>query len=146
MSTSAPDEVIQVGQIEIRFRLTAPQTSGQLTMFEYRIPSGARVPMPHSHEAFDETAYGLDGVTTITLDGHEVAVRPGDVLFIPRGVVHKVENRGPVEARGISVNTPGLFGPEYFREMSAILNAGGPPNVQRIVEVMQRHGLRPASV
>ncbi len=113
-------------------------------MFEYRIPSSARVPMPHSHEAFDETAYGLEGITTITLDGREVAVGPSDVLFIPRGVVHKVENRGSVEARGLCVNTPGLFGPEYFREMAAVLAAGGPPNPQRIVEVMRQHGLRPA--
>jgi quercetin dioxygenase-like cupin family protein len=139
-TTTAP---ILVGQIQIHFRLTAPQTNGHLTMFEYRIPAGARVPMAHSHDAFDETAYGLDGITTITLDGRDVAVGPGDVLFIPRGLVHKVENRGSVEARGISVNTPGLFGPEYFQEMAAVLTAGGPPDPQRIIEVMRRHGLRP---
>ena len=40
--------------------------------------------------------------------------------------------------------TPGLLGPEFFREVAAVLNVGGPPNIERIVAVMQRHGLRPA--
>jgi hypothetical protein len=42
------------------------------------------------------------------------------------------------------VITPGVLGPEYFREIAEVLNAGGPPNVARIMEVMRRHGLRPA--
>lgn len=112
-------------------------------MFEYRIPPSARVPMAHSHEAFDETAYGLEGVTTVVLERREVAVGPGDVCFIPRGTVHRVENRGTADARGLSVNTPGLFGPEYFRDMAAVLSAGGPPDPQRVIEVMRRHGLTP---
>ena len=29
-------------------------------------------------------------------------------------------------------------------EIGGVVNAGGPPNVERIGEVMQRHGLRPA--
>ena len=143
MSKTSSDEVIQVGQIEIRFRLTADETDGQLTMFEARIPVTARVPVPHSHEAFDETAYGLAGVTTITLGGEKVPLGPGDVVFIPRGVVHQVENGGDVEARAMNVITPGLLGPAYFRDMSDALRAPGPPDVARLGEIMQRHGLRP---
>ena len=144
MDTTIPSDVIRVGQIEIRFRLQAAQTGGNFTMFEYLIPVNARVPIAHSHEAFDETLYGLDGATAVTLDGHKVAVGRGDVLFIPRGSVHQVENLGVVDARGLSVITPGLLGPEFFREVAAVLNVGGPPNIERIVAVMQRHGLRPA--
>jgi quercetin dioxygenase-like cupin family protein len=78
-------DVIRVGQIEIRFRLEAAQTGGHFTMFEYLIPVNARVPVAHSHEAFDETIYGLDGATTVTLDGRKVIVERGDVLLIPAG-------------------------------------------------------------
>ena len=112
-------------------------------MFEYLIPANARVPVAHSHEAFDETIYGLDGTTSVTLDGRKVLVERGDVLLIPRGSVHLLENLAAVGARGLSVITPGLLGPEYFREMADVLNAGGPPNLERVAAVMRRHGLRP---
>jgi quercetin dioxygenase-like cupin family protein len=140
MSTN---EVIRVGPIEVRFLLEASQTAGNQTMFEFRVPSRARVPVPHSHTAFDETLYGLDGVTTWTLDDQKVRVGPGEVLFIPRGQVHQFENLDEEDARALSVITPGLLGPQYFRDVAAVLSGGGPPDVQKIIEVMQRHGLRP---
>src|SRR5262245_38904398 len=141
--SNAGDEVIRAGQIEIRFRLQAEQTGGNLTMFEFLVPAQARVPVPHSHEAFDETVYGLDGILTWGLDGQQVRVGPGDVLFIPRGHVHHFANLDTGDARELSVIVPGLLGPEYFREISGCLKAGVPPNLERIAEVMRRHGLCP---
>lgn len=144
MGSSSVNEVIRCGVIDVRFRLEAAQTSGSLTMFEFLVPVNARVPVPHSHDAFDETIYGLDGVTTWILDGRQERVGPGDVLFIPRGHVHHFANPDMQDARALSVITPGLLGPEYFREIAEVVNRGGPPNVERIMEVMRRHGLRPA--
>lgn len=138
------NEVIRAGPIEIRYRLTAEQTGGGLTMFEFLVPAQARVPVPHSHEAFDETIYGLDGVMTWVLDDRKARVGPGDVLFIPRGHVHHFANLESGEVRQLSVITPGLLGPQYFRDIGEVVNAGGPPNIERIMEVMRRHGLRPA--
>jgi len=39
--------------------------------------------------------------------------------------------------------TPGILGPDYFREVAAILDAaaGGPPDFATLREVMSRHGL-----
>src|SRR5688572_12594707 len=74
-------EVIRVGPIEVRFRLESGHTAGSMTMFEFSVPANARVPVPHSHDAFDETVYGLEGVATWTLDGQKTRVGPGDVLF-----------------------------------------------------------------
>lgn len=140
----AVNEIIQVGGLEVRFRLEAGQTGGSLTLFEFTVPAGGRVPVPHSHDAFDETVYGLDGVMTWTLDGRKVRVGPGEVLFIPRGHVHQFENMEDRAVRTLSVITPGLLGPDYFREIGAALGTGGPPDVERIKEIMRRHGLRPA--
>src|SRR5262245_61262405 len=112
MASTAGDDVIRAGQIEIRFRLEAAQTSGSLTMFEFLVPAQARVPVPHSHEAFDETIYGLAGILTWVLDDRQVRVGPGDVLFIPRGHVHHFANLDTVDARELSVITPGLPGPD----------------------------------
>jgi len=142
--TDAGYAVIHAGQIEIRFLLHAGQTAGTLTMFEFVVQAQARVPIAHSHEAFDETIYGLSGVLTWTLDDQQVRVGPGDVLFIPRGHVHHFVNLDTQDARQLSAITPGLLGPDYFHEIAEVVNAGGPPNVERIMEVMRRHGLRPA--
>jgi len=142
--STAGDDVIRVGQIEIRFRLQAAQTGGSLTMFEFLVPAVARVPVPHSHDAFDETVYGLAGVTTWVLNGQQLRVGSADILFIPRGQVHHFANLDSQDARGLSVIAPGLLGPDYFHEIAEVVNAGGPPNVQRIMDVMRRHGLRPA--
>lgn len=139
----AAAEVIRVGPIQVRYRLEAAETAGSLTMFEFVVPAQAHVPVAHSHEGFDETVYGLDGVLTWTLDGQARRVGRGDVLFIPRGHVHRFENLDAEDARMLSVITPGLLGPEYFRDIAAVLQGGGPPDVQRIAEVMRRHGLRP---
>ncbi len=145
MDSRAADEIIRCGPIEVRFRVEAAQTSGTLTMFEFLVPAGARVPVPHSHAAFDETVYGLDGVTTWSLDGRPARIGRGDVLFIPRGRVHHFTNLETQDSRQLSVITPGLLGPEYFREIAQVVNVGGPPDVARIMEVMRRHGLHPAS-
>jgi quercetin dioxygenase-like cupin family protein len=144
MDSQAATGVIRCGPIEVRFRLEAAKTAGSLTMFEFLVPTNARVPVPHSHDAFDETVYGLDGVLTWVLDGQQVRVGPGDILFIPRGHAHHFANLETQDARQLSVITPGLLGPQYFHEIAEVLNAGGPPNVERIMEVMRRHGLRPA--
>ncbi len=41
--------------------------------------------------------------------------------------------------------TPGILGPDYFRELATILDAaaGGPPDLAAIAAVMRRHGLTP---
>jgi hypothetical protein len=68
-------------------------------------------------------------------------IGPGDRIFAPRGKVHHFVNDGAVAAKVFSVLTPGLIGPEYFRDIAAVVNAGGPPDPAKIKEVMARHGL-----
>ncbi len=139
-----PPEIIRVGQIEIRFLLESKDSNGLLAMFEFTVPAGAKVPVPHSHTHYDETIYGLEGVMTFTVNGQPVDIGAGDTCFIPRGAVHGFNNLKPANARALAVVTPALIGPEFFREMAAIVNASGPPDLEKIKAVMTRHGLIPA--
>jgi hypothetical protein len=52
------------------------------------------------------------------------------VLCIRRGVVHKSENEGEVDAKVRAIVSPGVLGPEYFRDVAAVVDAaaGGPPD------------------
>ena len=80
------------------------------------------------------------------IDGKTSHLGPGDSVCIRRGQVHQFVNPGPAEGRFLSVATPGLFGPDYVREIRDVLqtSAGGPPDVAALFGVMQRHGLTPA--
>jgi quercetin dioxygenase-like cupin family protein len=139
-------ETITVGAMKIRFLVEADDSNGSVTAFEVDVPAAARMPAPHSHDGFEETIYGLEGVSTWTVDGEAVDVAPGDALCIQRGAVHHFDNRGEVDAKALAIATPATFGPEYFHEVSAVFAAaaGGPPDLARIGEIMRRHGLTPA--
>ena len=138
--------VIQVGDISVEFLVEAGDSDASVTVFECLIPGGARVPIQHSHDAFDETIYGLEGVCTWTVDGDTREVGPGESVFIRRGRVHGFENRSGEAAKFLAIATPGVFGPAYFDEMAEILaaTAGGPPDLAALGEAMRRHGLTPA--
>jgi quercetin dioxygenase-like cupin family protein len=146
MATMAQEE-IRIGGIDVRFLIEGEQTNGALAMFEFGVAAGTKVPAPHSHDAFDETIYGLEGVLTWTVDGEAHHVGPGEVLAIPRGVVHGFDNTGETDARALGVVTPGILGPAYFREIAEVLAqaAPGPPDLPALAEVMRRHGLTPAT-
>jgi quercetin dioxygenase-like cupin family protein len=141
-----PSEEIRIGGLAIRFRLEGEASGGSVAVFEFDVAAGARVPGAHSHDVYEETIYGLEGVLSWTLDGEQTDVGPGEVLCIRRGVVHRFDNDHEVEAKMLAIITPGILGPEYFREMAAVLEgaAGGPPDLAAIAEVMRRHGLSPA--
>ncbi len=136
---------IDLGGIGVEFLVEAEDSGGAATVFECTVAGGAAVPPPHSHDAFDETVYGLEGVITFTIDGRTRDIGPGDSVCIRRGQVHQFTNSGG-DAKFLSVATPGLFGPAYFTEIRDVLTAtaGGPPDVGALLEVMRRHGLTPA--
>lgn len=136
-------EIIRVGQIEIGFLLEGKDTNGQLAAFEVTVPAGAKVPLPHYHERYDETIYGLEGVLTFTVGGQPTDIAPGQSLFIPRGATHGFRNLKHTTAKALAVVTPALIGPEFFREMTALVNASGPPNLEKLKAVMAKHGLVP---
>lgn len=134
-------EKIQVGQISIDFLMEAADTNGSTAMFEFTVPAGAKVPLPHGHEHFDETIYGLSGKLTFVVDGKAIDIGPGETCFIPRGAVHGFDNLQQSEAKGLAVITPALLGPIFFKEVAEIVNAGGPPDLKKLGATLARHGL-----
>lgn len=145
MAASTREE-IRIGPLAIRFLVEGEESGGSVAVFEFDVPAGVKVPAAHSHDGYEETIFGLEGVLTWTLEGMPTDVGPGEALFIPRGVVHQFQNVHDADAKALAIVTPGVLGPEYFREVAAIVGAatGGPPDLGAIAEVMRRHGLTPA--
>jgi quercetin dioxygenase-like cupin family protein len=144
--SSASKESIQVGALSVRFLVQPEDSNGSVSVFECFVPADSTMPVPHSHDAFEETIYGLEGVTSWIVDGRTLDIRPGEALCIARGAVHGFDNHGTEDAKLLAVASPGLMTPDYFREIHDVLasNPGGTPDRARIAEIMRRHGLTPA--
>jgi quercetin dioxygenase-like cupin family protein len=139
-------DTIMVGALGVRFLVEAGDANGTASVFECYVPANSRMPVPHSHDSFEETIYGLEGTTTWTIDNETVEVGPGEAVCVQRGQIHGFQNHGDVDATFLAIATPGVFGPAYFREIAQVLadSAGGPPDMAALGEVMRRHGLTPA--
>jgi quercetin dioxygenase-like cupin family protein len=141
------DETIRLGPLAVHFLLTGDKSTGSVAAFELTVPGELSTPVPaHSHDHYEETIYGVDGVLAWTVDGHQIDVGPGQILCIPRGAVHRFDNHGVLDARALCVITPAALGPEYFREIAAEASKapGAPPDRTRVADIMRRHGLTPA--
>jgi quercetin dioxygenase-like cupin family protein len=146
MNQATKHDTILAGALGVRFLIEPTDADTGASVFECDVPAHARMPAPHSHDGFDETVYGLEGVTTWTIDGATIEVGPGEAVCVRRGQVHGFENHGDADARFLAVATPGMIGPAYFHEIADALAAstGGPPDLSALGAVMRRHGLTPA--
>ena len=138
-----PETISFIG-LELRFLRSKDDTDGSLDLFEMTVQPNARMPVPHYHDRWDETVYGLAGTTIWRIDGQDVAVGPGQTTFIKRGVVHGFRNETRESAVCLCILSPGVLGVGYFHEMAALLASGMPDPVQ-MKATMLRHGLVPVS-
>ena len=145
--TNPANETIHLGPLAVRFLITGDNARGSLALFELTVPAAQRLAAPaHSHDHYEETIYGIEGVLTWTVDGKRIDVGPGHALCIPRGAVHRFDNAGSQGVKALCAITPAAIGPQFFRESAAVLDAaaGGPPDLVKMAEIMRRYGLTPA--
>lgn len=143
------EETIRIGPLGIRFLLTGDDTNGAVSVFEVTVPAGQKLAAPaHKNDAYEETLYGIEGVLTWNIDGKAIEVGPGQAVCIPRGAVHRFDNFGTEDAKQLSIVTPAIMGPAYFREASEVVNAvaGGPPDAAKMVEIFRRHRMTIAAL
>ena len=137
-------DLIDFGTLQLKFLQSKETTGGSVDLFEMTLQPNARMPIPHYHESWDETIYGLSGVSTWRVDGKEIDIGPGESVFIKRGVVHGFTNRSNGPAICLCLLNPGVLGPQYFKEMASLM-AGGAPDPARMKETMLRYGLVPVA-
>lgn len=144
LAIDASEETIGLGALGVRFLLTGHDTNGTMSVFEMNVASGVKIPAPaHKNDAYEETIYGVEGVVTWTVDGTSFPVGPGQALCIPRGAVHRFENRGDVDAKQLVVISPAIMTPAYFHEISETLGAaaGKPLDPVVMAALFRRHGM-----
>lgn len=136
-------EPIMVGQLKINYLIDG-SASGGMGVFELTIPPESNVPPPHSHSKNDECVYVLEGVLRYSVDAVTRDLRAGQWMFSPKGSVHQFSNPSRETARVLSILSPDI-GAQYFRDVGAVINAGGPPDRARLLAVMSSYGLLAAA-
>ena len=67
-------QTINLGSLQLKFLQSKEDTAGSLDMFEMTLQPNARMPIPHYHDRWDETIYGLSGTTSWRIDGKDIDV------------------------------------------------------------------------
>jgi quercetin dioxygenase-like cupin family protein len=136
-------EPIIVGQLKINYLIDGTAVGG-MGVFELTIPPNSPAPPPHSHSKNDECVYVLEGTLRYSVDAVTRDLRAGDWMFSPKGSVHHFSNPSGETTRVLSIMSPDI-GPQYFRDLGAVINAGVPPDRARLLAVMSNYGLVPAA-
>lgn len=135
---------VQVGKLGIRYLIDG-SSSGTMGVFELTVPAGSNVPPPHSHSNNEEIVYVLEGTLRYSVGAETRDLVAGESMHTPRGVVHAFANPGADVARALIILSPDI-GAQYFEDVAAVVNAGGPPDKAAMVAVMARYGLVPGAL
>jgi uncharacterized cupin superfamily protein len=134
---------INAGQLGIRYLIDGSQ-SASMGMFELTVPPASNVPPPHSHSNNEELVYVLEGTLRYRVGSDMRDLTPGQSMHTPRGTVHAFSNPFHCSARALIILSPDI-GAQYFKDVAAVVNAGGPPDKAALVAVMSRYGLVPSA-
>jgi quercetin dioxygenase-like cupin family protein len=130
---------INVGQLGIRYLIDGSHNAG-MGIFELTVPPASNVPPPHSHSHNEEIVYVLEGTLRYTVGSNTRDLTPGQTMHTPKGEVHGFSNPFGGTARALIVLSPDI-GAQYFRDVAAVVNVGGPPDKAALASVMTRYGL-----
>ena len=97
--------------------------------------AAGRGPEPHS-------AYSSRWCTTSRNLGSKGCVKPQDRQLTPKGSVHRFSNPFDAPVRALIVQSPDI-GPQYFKDIGAVVNIGSPPDKAALIAVMSRYGQNP---
>jgi quercetin dioxygenase-like cupin family protein len=120
-------------------------TGGRFSLGEGIAPKGAEPP-PHTHTREDEAYYILEGEITFRVGGQTIEARPGDYVWLPRGVEHSFELNSS-QARALVLVAPaGLE--EAFKQLGEPAQSPTlppppeePPDVEEIIAVFSEYGI-----
>jgi oxalate decarboxylase/phosphoglucose isomerase-like protein (cupin superfamily) len=135
-----------VGQIIIK---VDPRNTGEtrLAMGVQVLEPGGVIPV-HLHDGLEELIFVYAGHGKTIVAENEVDLVPGTTLYVPRQVWHGITNTGQEPLRLTwTVCPPGLE--NFFREMGRPVIKGepapapsGPPDLDAVVRIAARHGLK----
>src|SRR3954462_10052132 len=92
----------------ISVKLGTEQTGGALTILHDITPPGGGPP-PHVHAREDEIFIVIEGRVNYLAEGRWTEVKPGGVVYLPKGSVHTFKNIGDTLSKQWVILTPSGF-------------------------------------
>lgn len=86
--------------------LAGADADGLFSLRELELSPGATAATQDRDAGASEILYVLEGAAAVRLDGQEVEARPGDVAFVPAGVVREVATVGGEPTLLLSLAAP----------------------------------------
>ena len=120
-----------------RIILAGADIEGRLSMIDMVARPGVVVP-DHIHRDAEELFYMLEGELLVKVGEQSLTAGPGDLVVVPRGVVHAHSNHADVLTRWLTLFSPA--GTEGYFSERAHLAASTPVDVER-----DYAGLEPAA-
>lgn len=124
-------------------------TNGSFALAEGLIPKGAEPP-PHTHTHEDESFYIVEGGMSLRVGGQTMEAKPGDLVYLPRGIEHSFELRTPTAKALFFITPAGLE--EAFKQLSEPARdltlpppPEEPPDVEGMMAIFEAHGVEFAS-
>ena len=118
--------------------LTGADTQGRFTLIESENPPGIGPPL-HIHHNEGEVFYVLEGQVEFTAEGETVVCEAGATVSLPQDSLHTWKVVGEKPARMLTMLMPA--GLEAYSRKLSELGAGGPPDVDKLLEISAQHGI-----
>jgi mannose-6-phosphate isomerase-like protein (cupin superfamily) len=109
--------------VEARVTVPAEATGGEYVEMDCTLePEGSTA--IHYHPEQEESYRVLEGTLEVFRDGRWNAVRAGESLAVPPGVVHGFRNAGGEPVRFLNVHRPALAFQEHLETLDRLVRAG----------------------
>lgn len=125
------------GNLKIDILLSGDSTGGHLAVFQDTVQPGDGPPR-HIHNNQDETFFIMEGQFKFEVDGKELHGGPGDVAFVPRGLVHAFKNVGDTVGIIRYTFTPAADAEKMFRAMAEAEAKGNVP-MEELIEIAAKY-------
>jgi quercetin dioxygenase-like cupin family protein len=128
------------------FLVEGRDTGGRVTLGEGLARKGTEPP-PHTHTREDEAYYILEGELTFHVGGQIIEAKPGDFVWLPRGVEHSFDLHTP-QARALIMFTPAGLEEAFKQIGEPARSATLPPptdeplDVQEVLTLFGAYGLQ----
>jgi len=123
----------------IFIKVSGADTAGRYTILEEITPPQSGPPL-HIHLHQDEWLYIAEGDCLCEIDGHQRVVRPGDSVFVGKGVPHSFRNIGNAPSRVLAMVEPAATLEQFFAELASACK-DGPPDMTLMGQLFEKHGL-----
>jgi mannose-6-phosphate isomerase-like protein (cupin superfamily) len=92
--------------------------SEALRIVRWRLGPGEEPHRPHIHPVADEVMIVVDGLGMFTVgDDPEFAAGPWSLIYVPRGVIHRIRVPGPEPLVWLSIVAPNADAPDEAIEV-----------------------------